>query len=163
MTESTIFFCGIGGSGMLPLASIVRATGARVAGSDRSLDAGRVANKFAYLRSLGISLFPQDGSGLEEGMTLVTSAAVEETVPDVVRAHELGLQHLTRPSIDSPQLALVTFPGGVPELSVNPGNAGHEPVRLDGAENRAGIGVDLVNLPIPILTDPERPFRPRQP
>ena len=97
MTESTIFFCGIGGSGMLPLASIVRATGAKVAGSDRSLDAGRVANKFAYLRSLGISLFPQDGSGLQDGMTLVTSAAVEETVPDVVRARELGLQHLTRP------------------------------------------------------------------
>jgi UDP-N-acetylmuramate--alanine ligase len=30
-------------------------------------------------------------------MTLVTSAAVEPTVPDVVRAKELGLQHLTRP------------------------------------------------------------------
>ncbi len=97
MTDSTIFFCGIGGSGMLPLASIVRASGAKVAGSDRSLDAGRVANKFAYLRSLGISLFPQDGSGLQEGMTLVTSAAVEDTIPDVVRARELGLQHLTRP------------------------------------------------------------------
>lgn len=97
MTESTIFFCGIGGSGMLPLASIVRATGAKVAGSDRSLDAGRVANKFAYLRSLGIGLFPQDGSGLQPGMTLITSAAVEETVPDVVRARELGLEHLTRP------------------------------------------------------------------
>ena len=97
MNESNVFFCGIGGSGMLPLASIVRATGARVAGSDRSLDAGRVANKFAYLRSLGIGLFPQDGSGLQPGMTLVTSAAVEETVPDVVRARELGLEHLTRP------------------------------------------------------------------
>ena len=30
-------------------------------------------------------------------MTLVTSAAVEATVPDVVRANELGLAHLTRP------------------------------------------------------------------
>ena len=30
-------------------------------------------------------------------MTLVTSAAVEATVPDVVRANELGLPHLTRP------------------------------------------------------------------
>src|SRR5438067_9367562 len=30
-------------------------------------------------------------------MTLVTSAAVEATVPDVVRTEELGLQHLTRP------------------------------------------------------------------
>ena len=97
MTESTVFFCGIGGSGMLPLASIVRATGTHVAGSDRSLDAGRVGSKFEYLRSLGIKLFPQDGSGLQPGMTLVTSAAVEDTIPDVVRARELGLEHVTRP------------------------------------------------------------------
>jgi UDP-N-acetylmuramate--alanine ligase len=98
MSNST-FFCGIGGSGMLPLASILRARGERVAGSDRALDAGRLANKFDYLRSLGIPLFPQDGSGLAEGMTLVTSAAVEETIPDIVRARELGLDHLTRPQM----------------------------------------------------------------
>ena len=97
MIDSPVFFSGIGGSGMLPLASIVRASGAKVAGSDRSLDAGRTPHKFDYLRSLGIQLFPQDGSGLQEGMTLVTSAAVEETVLDVVRARELGLPHLTRP------------------------------------------------------------------
>ena len=35
-------------------------------------------------------------------MTLVTSAAVEATVPDVVRAKELGLPHLTRPRIPRP-------------------------------------------------------------
>jgi UDP-N-acetylmuramate--alanine ligase len=93
------FFCGIGGSGMLPLAAILRASGARVAGSDRSLDAGRLNNKFDYLKSLGIALAPQDGSGLSEGMTLVTSAAVEPTIPDVVRAQELGLPHLTRPEL----------------------------------------------------------------
>jgi UDP-N-acetylmuramate--alanine ligase len=97
MIDSPVFFSGIGGSGMLPLASIVRASGAKVFGSDRSLDAGRTPEKFDYLRSLGIQLFPQDGSGLQEGMTLVTSAAVEDNVPDVVRARELGLTHLTRP------------------------------------------------------------------
>ena len=93
------FFCGIGGSGMLPLAAILRASGARVAGSDRSLDAGRLNSKFDYLKSLGIALTPQDGSGLSEGMTLVTSAAVEPTIPDVVRARELNLPHLTRPEL----------------------------------------------------------------
>ncbi|HKX92650.1 MAG TPA: Mur ligase family protein [Sphingomicrobium sp.] len=97
MIDSPVFFSGIGGSGMLPLASIVRAGGAKVAGSDRSLDAGRTPEKFDYLRALGIQLFPQDGSGLRDGMTLVTSAAVEDNVPDVVRAKELGLAHLTRP------------------------------------------------------------------
>src|SRR3954471_2231682 len=97
MIDSPVFFSGIGGSGMLPLASIVRAGGAKVSGSDRSLDAGRTPHKFDYLRSLGIRLFPQDGSGVQKGMTLVTSAAVEANVPDVVRAKELGLAHLTRP------------------------------------------------------------------
>ncbi|MCY7272019.1 MAG: Mur ligase domain-containing protein [Sphingomonas bacterium] len=100
MSNSTsFFFCGIGGSGMLPLASILRARGARVAGSDRSLDAGRLGSKFDYLRSLGIPLFPQDGSGLAEGMTLVTSAAVEATIPDVVRAAEIELDRVTRPQL----------------------------------------------------------------
>ena len=97
--SNTTFFCGIGGSGMLPLASILRARGAKVAGSDRALDAGRTQGKFDYLRSLGIALFPQDGRGLAEGMTLVTSAAVEETIPDVARARELGLDHMTRPQL----------------------------------------------------------------
>ena len=99
MINASYFFCGIGGSGMLPLASILRASGARVAGSDRSLDAGRTANKFDYLRSLGIALSAQDGSGVGPGMTLVTSAAVEDSVPDVVRARELDLPHLRRPEL----------------------------------------------------------------
>jgi UDP-N-acetylmuramate--alanine ligase len=98
MQDST-FFCGIGGSGMLPLACIVRARGARVLGSDRSLDAGRLAPKFDFLRSLGIDLFPQDGTGIGPAMTLITSAAIEDSVPDLVRARELGLQHLTRPQL----------------------------------------------------------------
>ncbi|HEY0147662.1 MAG TPA: Mur ligase family protein [Allosphingosinicella sp.] len=94
------FFCGIGGSGMLPLASIVRAQGAEVAGSDRSLDQGRLGDKFAFLERQGIRLFPQDGSGLTSAdQTLVTSAAVEETIPDVQAARRLGARHLTRPQL----------------------------------------------------------------
>lgn len=90
------FFCGIGGSGMLPLAAIVRAGGAEVAGSDRALDQGRTAAKFDYLRGLGIELHPQDGSGVRPGQTLVASAAVEESVPDVQAARRLGLDRITR-------------------------------------------------------------------
>jgi UDP-N-acetylmuramate--alanine ligase len=100
MTDPRHFhFCGVGGSGMLPLAAIVRSSGAEVSGSDRSLDAGRLASKFDYLKRLGIALYPQDGSGLSKGVTLVTSAAVEETIPDVIRARELGLDHLSRPQL----------------------------------------------------------------
>ena len=94
------FFCGIGGSGMLPLASIVRAQGAEVAGSDRSLDQGRLADKFDYLARQGIALYPQDGSGLtSRDQVLVTSGAVEETVPDVQAARRLEAEHLTRPQL----------------------------------------------------------------
>src|SRR3546814_6340839 len=97
---SSYFFCGIGGSGMLPLASIVAANGARVAGSDRSLDQGRTPAKFDYLRDQGITLFPQDGSGITSpDQILVTSAAVEESIPDVQAGRRLGLRHLTRPQL----------------------------------------------------------------
>src|SRR3954466_1399180 len=90
------FFCGIGGSGMLPLASIVRAQGAEVAGSDRALDQGRTGAKFDDLRGRGVALYLQDGSGLRAGQILVASAAVEETVPDVQAARRLGLERITR-------------------------------------------------------------------
>lgn len=94
------FFCGIGGSGMLPLASILRGQGAEVAGSDRALDQGRLADKFAFLREQGIALFPQDGSGVTRAdQILVTSAAVEETVPDVQAARRVGAQQLSRPQL----------------------------------------------------------------
>src|SRR3546814_2160893 len=65
--NKSYFFCGIGGSGMLPLAMIVAARGARVAGSDRSRDQGRSPDKFASIESHGIALFPQDGSGVAAG------------------------------------------------------------------------------------------------
>lgn len=91
------FFCGIGGSGMLPLALILHGMGARVAGSDRSRDQGRTAEKFAWLESLGFTLFPQDGSGITAAsQVLVASAAVEDTVPEVVRATALGCARMSR-------------------------------------------------------------------
>lgn len=94
------FFCGIGGSGMLPLALIVKGRGADVEGSDRSLDAGRTAAKFDFLRARGIRLHPQDGSGVtRKEQLLVTSAAVEDTVPDVVAAKQLGCPQVKRPQL----------------------------------------------------------------
>ena len=90
------FFCGVGGSGMMPLAMIVAARGCRVSGSDRSLDQGRIGEKFCALEKLGIALFPQNGTGIVEGPIFVASAAVEETVPDVVAANRLGLERMSR-------------------------------------------------------------------
>ena len=97
LTAHPWFFCGIGGSGMLPLALILKGLGAEVAGSDRSRDQGRTPEKFAWLESLGFALHPQDGSGIVSvQQTLVASAAVEDTVPEVVRASQLGCERMSR-------------------------------------------------------------------
>ena len=82
---------------MMPLAMILAAQGVKVAGSDRGLDAGRVPAKFDALRALGIALHSQDGSGIVAAEQLVVaSAAVEESVPDIVAAKRLKCARMTR-------------------------------------------------------------------
>lgn len=94
------FLCGIGGSGMLPLALILRAKGHAVSGSDRALDQGRTAPKFDFLRAQGMKLFPQDGSGVaSKDQVLVASAAVEDTVPDIQSAIRLGASRISRATL----------------------------------------------------------------
>ncbi|MFN2100448.1 glutamate ligase domain-containing protein [Altererythrobacter sp. MF3-039] len=96
------FFCGIGGSGMLPLAQILKGRGCEVAGSDRARDQGHTPEKFAALERQGFALFPQDGSGIASGdQVLVASAAVENTIPEVKRARELDCLRLTRAELNS--------------------------------------------------------------
>lgn len=91
------FLCGIGGSGMLPLALILQARGHSVEGSDRALDQGRTTDKFEFLRARGIGLHPQDGSGITRAeQIVVTSAAVEESVTDVRVARSIGAELVTR-------------------------------------------------------------------
>lgn len=100
LSAQTWFFCGIGGSGMLPLALILKGHSAYVAGSDRSRDQGRTPEKFAWLESLGFVLHPQDGSGITcADQVLVASAAVEDTVPEMVRARELGCRRMSRANL----------------------------------------------------------------
>jgi UDP-N-acetylmuramate--alanine ligase len=48
------FLSGIGGSGMLPLAHILKGLGHTVSGSDRSRDQGRLPEKFAKLEADGV-------------------------------------------------------------------------------------------------------------
>ena len=97
LTQNPWFFCGIGGSGMLPLALILKGHGATVAGSDRSRDQGRTPEKFVWLEREGFTLYPQDGSGITSpDQVLVASAAVEDSVPEMVRARELGCARMSR-------------------------------------------------------------------
>ncbi len=104
-----------------------------------------------------------DGSHLP-----TASAAAEEAIAAIgleARHADSGrhlepLQNLSRSRVDPPQLALVAFPGAVPELAVDPGDPGDEAVGLDRAKDRPGLGIDLMDLPLPVLPHPERPFGP---
>lgn len=112
--QKSCFFCGIGGSGMLPLALIVQARGARVSGSDRALDQGRTAPKFDFLRAHGIALYPQDGSGIRDAsQTVVISAAVEDSVPDVVAARATGAPIVTRAALLAELFNATALPIGI--------------------------------------------------
>src|SRR4029078_13432266 len=92
-----LFFCVTGGSGMTPLALIIKAGGGRVEGSDRALDQGRNTERFDFLRAQGMRLHPQERSGLTlAGQTLVVSTAVEDTAPDVQAARRAGATIITR-------------------------------------------------------------------
>ncbi|MGU3455687.1 UDP-N-acetylmuramate--L-alanine ligase [Brevundimonas sp. M1A4_2e] len=94
------FFCGVGGSGMMPLAMIVQAQGGRISGSDRALDQGRTPEKFDWLRAHGVALHPQDGSGVVSAdQVVVATGAVEDTVPDIGAAKRVGAVIKTRPQL----------------------------------------------------------------
>lgn len=94
------FFCGVGGSGMMPLAMIVQAQGGRISGSDRALDQGRTPEKFDWLRAHGVALHPQDGSGVvSSDQVVVATGAVEDTVPDIGAARRVGAVIKTRPQL----------------------------------------------------------------
>jgi UDP-N-acetylmuramate--alanine ligase len=147
------FFCGIGGSGMLPLASILRARGESVAGSDRSLDQGRIAAKFDYLRRQGIALFPQDGSGITSpDQLLVTSAAVEDNVPDVQAARRVGAERINRPELLAEMFGAAPVGiavGGTSGKSTVTGmigwilhEAGRDPIVMNGAVMKNFSGPD---------------------
>src|SRR3546814_13824705 len=91
MSENkSYFFCGIGGSGMLPLAMIAAARGSAVSGSDRSRDQGRTPGKFAWLERQSSEFFPQDGSPPQAGAIIVASAAIQDSWRDVVADNGLG-------------------------------------------------------------------------
>ncbi|MDX9690714.1 MAG: Mur ligase family protein [Alphaproteobacteria bacterium] len=97
MTNKTYFFCAVGGSGMLPLALAMKARDCDVRGSDRSYDQGRTPDRFAFIQQQGITLFPQDGSGITPDLDgVIASTAVEETVSDIRRAKELQIPVIPR-------------------------------------------------------------------
>ena len=93
-------FSGIAGAGMNPLAQLLRARGEAVQGSDRSFDQGKNTDLAGKLRALGITLVPQDGSGITPEIgRLVYSTAVEADTPEMRAARALSLPTVARPAL----------------------------------------------------------------
>ena len=65
--------------------------------------------------------------------------------------------------IDSSQIALLTFPGAVPELTVEPGDPGDNAIDFDGAKNRLCLWIDLTDLSVPYCPTQSRAFGPGEP
>lgn len=113
---------------MSPLARLMAARGYDVLGSDRGYDLGRNQALFNLLKTEGITLVPQDGSGVDASIdTFVVTRAVETSVPDISRALELELSVLKRPRFmaevfkDTDNIAV----GGTSGKSTTTGMIGH--------------------------------------
>ena len=79
---------GIGGVGMSALATALVKLGDEVTGADRTLGTPNIK----FLESLGVRVFPDDGSGVD-GATdeVIVSTAIEETNAGLKKAKELGI------------------------------------------------------------------------
>jgi UDP-N-acetylmuramate--alanine ligase len=95
--EGRFHYAGLAGSGMSALAQFQAMTEGRVSGSDRAFDRGERAGLRAQLERLGITVKPQDGSGLgPDCVALVVSTAVEDHVPDVAAARAKSIPIIHR-------------------------------------------------------------------
>lgn len=137
-------YAGLGGSGMSALAQFQVMTGGVASGSDRAFDRGEREGLRQQLERLGITVIPQDGSGLgPDCAALVVSTAVEEQVPDVVAARAHGVPIIHRSELLAYFVAqhrsiAVTGTSGKSTVSAMTyailGGAGRDPSVITGAD-----------------------------
>jgi len=95
-----ISFCGISGSGMSSLAQIFKLSGNEVRGSDRNFDLQRDLQNKEALQTMGIDIYPQDGSAISDDLDFIcTSTAVEDSIPDIKVAKQKNITIKTRPEL----------------------------------------------------------------
>lgn len=95
-----ISFCGISGSGMSSLAQILKLSGNEVRGSDRNFDLGRDLQNKNALQTMGIDIYPQDGSAISDDLDFMcASTAVEDSIPDIKVAKQKNITIKTRPEL----------------------------------------------------------------
>ena len=79
---------GIGGVGMSALATALIRLGDEVTGADRTLGTPNIR----FLESLGVKVFPDDGSGVDRATDeVIVSTAIEEANAGLKKAKELGI------------------------------------------------------------------------
>src|SRR4030042_903216 len=95
---SKIFFSGIGGSGVSAIAGFMADRGHVVVGSDRLFDKEPDHPICKVLKAKGITIVPQDGSGINTSFDFaVFSTAVEDNQTELIKTKELGITMKTRP------------------------------------------------------------------
>lgn len=95
--DQSFFFVGVAGSGMSAIAVYLAGRGFAVSGSDRKFSGADGDGIRAKLEAAGVRTFPQDGSGVCQGLSaIVVSTAIEESNPDLKRALELGIPRMHR-------------------------------------------------------------------
>jgi len=93
-----IFFSGIAGSGVSAIAGFMTEKGHIIVGSDRAFDLDSVHPLKKIFQSGGITIVPQDGSGIDSTFDFaVFSTAVEPECPDTLKARTLEIPVKTRP------------------------------------------------------------------
>jgi UDP-N-acetylmuramate--alanine ligase len=94
---NNFFFIGVAGVGMSALAQFLVGTGKLVSGSDRYFAKDLFNETQEKLEAEGIVCFPQDAGGVTNKIELViVSTAIEDTVPEVLAAKQLGIPIIMR-------------------------------------------------------------------
>ncbi len=137
------FFIGVAGVGMSALAQFLVGTGKQVSGSDRYFAESVFNETKEKLEAEGVQCFEQNGKGITKDVELIiVSTAIEDTVPEVQKAKELGIPIIKRSDL----LAMIAASkrtiavGGTSGKSTTGGmlfqileTAGYEPGIISGA------------------------------
>lgn len=92
-----VFFIGIAGTGMSAIAQYLAGEGKLVSGSDRYFVADVINDSRDKLQAANILCYEQNGEGITAQVELVVvSAAVEDSVPEVMKAKSLGIPIMRR-------------------------------------------------------------------
>lgn len=104
-SSQSFFFVGVAGVGMSALAQYLAGKQYNVSGSDRQFAQMPAPRVLTQLQESGVHCYPQDGSGVQPGLSaVVVSTAIESGNPDVDKAQQLGIPVMHRSEL----LALIT-------------------------------------------------------